>query len=592
MHNLGSLNGTENNFAVKTPVKKKLKRDDIIDNRKKRNSGKQHIDHKNRVKPAKEFKFHTCKCPYDCKSILEPERIEIFENFWQSGNWLSQENFISATCKSVPVRRNFVGPDSSRNLTLQYTLKGKRVCREVYLCTLGLSKKRVHYCVKIKAKGSCLVSPDKRGKHSKTKWNTPTIRNHVKEFIKRFPKYRSHYSDSQKIYFHPDLNFTKIYDIYSKDASIPNEQKFKESSFRTEFKKYNLAIYMNKKDTCLSCDTFKIKIDSCSDDECKVTLCNERSKHHAEVRAVKTRKDWAKSDKSDEILKISFDMQKIMSFPHLRTSVTYYKRQLSFLNFSIYNFETENDVFHFWNECEGKKGSIEIASCLFDFLSNYDLTKIKKVFSMSDACGGQNRNRCIVAFMMTFVNNHEMVDEWEHCFFVSGHSFMANDSHFGMLEKAKNNCSHLFSPDDWIYMIPNINDKFSAVKMGGKFREFDLLLKRFTFRSKNVDGDSFNWMNLKSFTVRKNSTIMSYKTSHLPDAPIMEIDFGKRGSSNISLDVPSLGERAIPLSFDKYKDICSLLELIPPFYREAYKALPHKGKPNVGDEFEFLDDDE
>ena len=186
---------------------------------------------------------------------------------------------------------------------------------------------------------------------------------------------------------------------------------------------------------------------------------------------------------------------------------------------------------------------MEVSSSLDHFLfNNCDLSNVNQIYSMSDVCPGQNRNRTLVSYIMYFVNNHPTVDEWEHQYFISGHSFMANDSHFGILERAKNQSRCLYSPKDWILTVQQLNDKFTVSEMNSQFKDFSVLLKHLTFRGKNASGNQFNWMHLKYFKVTKGSTILRYKTSNLPDAPIMEIDFGKRGHSLKNVNVPLFGE--------------------------------------------------
>ena len=71
-----------------------------------------------------------------------------------------------------------------------------------------------------------MISPDKRGKTKTSRFkNKELVVTHIKQFLSKFPKYKSHYSPSEKIYFHPNLTLKEIYEIYLSDDNIPKEYK-------------------------------------------------------------------------------------------------------------------------------------------------------------------------------------------------------------------------------------------------------------------------------------------------------------------------------------------------------------------------------
>ena len=171
----------------------------------------------------------------------------------------------------------------------------------------------------------------------------------------------------------------------------------------------------------------------------------------------------------------------------MNTSIIYYKRQLSVFNFGVNDLTHRNSSFFVWDETEGKKGSLEVSSALNAFFDTVDLSTVRKIKSFSDTCGGQNRNKQLLAFMMHTCNVRN-INEWEHVYLESGHSYLPNDTDFSTLEKIKHNrCIH--SPPDWYLMMGNSGIKFKVIEMKNKFNNYVPLLNnlKFSGSGKNMD---------------------------------------------------------------------------------------------------------
>ena len=146
-------------------------------------------------------------------------------------------------------------------------------------------------------------------------------------------------------------------------------------------------------------------------------------------------------------------------------------------------------------------------------MNTQDLSKVKKVITFSDSCGGQNRNRFVVAFMMHICAIKGF--EWGHYYMESGHSFLPNDSDFGAIERKKKQYRSVFHPDEWIEVIQNSKTKnpFNIIRMKGCFKELADLTEEFTFRTTGTEGEIFNWLKLKFFSLTPRSPMMELKTS-------------------------------------------------------------------------------
>ena len=139
----------------------------------------------------------------------------------------------------------------------------------------------------------------------------------------------------------------------------------------------------------------------------------------------------------------------------------------------------------------------------------------------------------------------------------------------------------------WESIISECN--FDIIKMKGKFQDISTLSKQHIFRSVNTNGDKFNWLKLKWLRISSDSNgIMEYKESCAEDEPVKYIDFSGRNVEEEVHDIPPLYEVPPQISQEKFKDIQSLLQYVPPVYHSFYENLPHKSNSSV--EMENIDE--
>ena len=84
---------------------------------------------------------------------------------------------------------------------------------------------------------------------------------------------------------------------------------------------------------------------------------------------------------------------------------------------------------------------------------------------------------------------------------VSGYSFLANDSEFGLIESASKKKQHIYTPEDWVQIIKSSKQKNPHLKVINMKREEFLSTKTLeeaiTNRKKTADGWVFNWLNIR-----------------------------------------------------------------------------------------------
>ena len=93
----------------------------------------------------------------------------------------------------------------------------------------------------------------------------------------------------------------------------------------------------------------------------------------------------------------------------------------------------------------GNKGSNEVGSGLYKLLKENH--KAKKVTLISDACGGQTRNKKIAALCL-FLVRHTQIEEIDHIFMVSGYSHIEVDSMHATIED-KSKSLQIYKPEHW-----------------------------------------------------------------------------------------------------------------------------------------------
>ncbi|KAJ8866869.1 hypothetical protein PR048_032731 [Dryococelus australis] len=103
-----------------------------------------------------------------------------------------------------------------------------------------------------------------------------------------------------------------------------------------------------------------------------------------------------------------------------------------------------------WNELEGKRGAVEIATCMYDYMMSQQ--NIEEVRIISDGCGGQQKNVIFVSMCVTLCQTHPGLRTIDHKFFESGHTEMECDSMHSKIEKKSKNVP-VYVPEGWAQII-------------------------------------------------------------------------------------------------------------------------------------------
>lgn len=556
-----------------------------------RNSGKSYTTKKGKVVPEKKFSNFNCSCSKKCSTLLSlAQREKLFEKFYKLENFDLQTVYIRERVQVKEKARAYTkkAETSRRKYSRCFCLPDERgtdviVCKRFFLKSFGISNGRLSRALKGKEKGSP-PHKDQRGKAPPANKTPDEKVKRVETFIQNFPSYASHYGREKagtRRYLSPDLNITIMYDLYKTELEKESQPApVSAFVFRKIFNEnFNLHFHPPITDSCRRCDEFQVKLKQATGEE-RRKLEFEKELHHRKAEAARDgmKMDAERGKNTDnDVTVIAFDLMKTLPTPVISTGICYYKRQLWTYCLGVHNLSTNEAFLYVWDEAIASRGAQEIASCLMHFIRNH--VKTTELIMYSDQCGGQNRNIKMYSFcnFITCSSNF-VVNRIDHKFLVSGHSYLACDEDFGLIEKRKKYHSNIYVPDDWVPVFKEARKRkpFIVIKMRTEdFFSSKELEERITNRKTNAEKAQVQWLKIQWIQISRDLPyIMRYKYSNNEDPPFYEVNLAKRNTSTrpeISLSI--LYPRGRPVTKAKKQDLIDLLPFIPPICHDFYKNL-------------------
>lgn len=463
-----------NNTTIKQSGRKRIRHSDqwLCNVRKQKSvSGKEYVSKKGKVVPAKTIK-PPCSCKLKCYDKLsENERQEIFNSYWNEKNTNDiKRQFVSSCVDSQPIarsRKRNADSGKVKENTLFYSFivnkRSVRVCKVMFLNTLGISNKVVVNVLKKIQQGG-IIQPDLRGKHSPSNKTPTEILENVKNHISSFPNYESHYSREKtaKKYLGPELNITKMFNLYSShcaENNIDPKLVAKQWLYFDVFNKhFNLSFKSPETDTCDICDSFSAKLKGELSPEQRDDLQTEQEAHLAES---KRRYDLKGSDtklsKENPAHKVlTGDLQKCLATPLITNSISFYKRKLWTLNFTLYDCYDSSVHCMMWDETKGARGGNEVASSLLKWADNViPGSAIQDITIWTDNCYGQNKNKSIVMAFFFILKTYPQILRINQKFLLKGHTHMEADTVHGHIERKRKKTPNMsiLTPWDWQQLV-------------------------------------------------------------------------------------------------------------------------------------------
>lgn len=485
--------------------------------------GKAHKSKTNKTIPAKTFHGQISCCKLNCASKITLQRQqEIFSKYYNSYNWAVKTMFIRANIIQVAhASPNILNPIRLlhvRNYKYQYTFADeigsrKVVCKKFFLNCLQITSSRVYRAI-----STTRINPDpkeRRGCAPSARKTSEGDKKFLKEFINKFPRYKSHYGRTytDREYLSPNLNISKMYREYELICSFELRPILSKHIFRETFnKEFNLAFKRPRIDTCKVCDELNIKLsDYTLSYEQRLVQQQNKDKHDETVREIKSEflDDIDVASLSNEKMQcLTFDLQKTLETPSLSTSEFYYKRKLWTYNLCIYDEVHRTAFMYVWSENIASRGAQEIGSALKYHIENNIHENTKHMVLYSDACVSQNKNIKLTLLLKKILSNSRNLETITQKFFVSGHSYNSCDRCFGLIEKQKRVTSEIFAVEHWVELISRAkkNEPFFKVERmkSNMFFSTEQLEKRITNRKVDVNGIKINWHDIKQIVNRKN----------------------------------------------------------------------------------------
>lgn len=335
-----------------------------------------------------------------------------------------------------------------------------RLCKNAFLEVTGLSRFRIERVVKLFLhKGE--IPRERRGGDRVGNRNIDK-KNKIKIFVESLKCVESHYcrsKTSERMYLPCELNFKKLYSIYS--SKTEENHRVKLNYFREYVNiNYNIGFGSPKTDVCSTCLRTDEKMKTTLTEEEKQNLITEQRVHKLKAKA------FFKLLKTEypNVQNFSFDCQKNLALPKLPDQACYFSQQLNYYNFTIVSGTSKGSldpshVFSYlWLETEASKDSNAIASAVHDFLKKFQFKETTEVVRLfADGCGGQNKNVTMMAMLSSWLlrDAPQTVKAIEMVFPIVGHSFMPPDRVFGVIEKHLKKKATIINPKEYDDIIKN-----------------------------------------------------------------------------------------------------------------------------------------
>ena len=241
-----------------------------------------------------------------------------------------------------------------------------------------------------------------------------------------------------------------------------------------------------------------------------------------------------------------------------------------------------------WWETQGKRGSCEIASCLYYF--NQKIGNKMELIYFSDTCTGQQRNLYFCMMCLYSVVNFP-IQVITHNYFERGHSQMEGDRVHSTIETSTKKLE-IYSPSDWISAIKNAKKSIPKYEVKEITTEMIIDFKEFSDKTvtnrKKIDdsGETLMWTKVHSFQYRKEApNKIFFKYDYDEPYRSLTITRGRRQNApNIKdYSLKKLYTQKITITDAKYTDLMSLCKkgFIPEVHHRFYQQLPHSSQTGL-----------
>lgn len=362
---------------------------------------------------------------------------------------------------SIARKRSITGTHRGKSFQTKYFVRKNDnndvlpVCQKAFLGILQVKRARVEFVTKQFFHTGNVPTEKRGGDHCSQKFLAK--KESVMKFVSSLTCSELHYCHSPRgrKYLPSQLNITLLHRMYNEQTDV--ELQVKESYFRYIFNtQFNIGFGSPRVDMCSACIEFKEHLKLEKNPEVRLQIEMQKQIHKKRAKAFYS----LLQEKPEETVTLSFDCQKNLPLPQIPDQEAYYRRQIYLYNFSVVvgssddKLNTCNCTSYVWTENVHKKGSNEISSCLFHSLKKLNLEGIKKIRLFADGCGGQNKNKTLLAMVSNWLlQTLSCVQEVEIFFPIRGHSFIPPDRLFGLCAKDISKRQVIENPEEYLKII-------------------------------------------------------------------------------------------------------------------------------------------
>jgi hypothetical protein len=184
-----------------------------------------------------------------------------------------------------------------------------------------------------------------------------------------------------------------------------------------------------------------------------------------------------------------------------------------------------------WDETVSARGSNEISSCLYHYLTS-EKFDTSDVVLFSNNCYGQNKNYTVAAMFQKVLVDNFCLKTITHKFLEVGHTHLECDGVHGQIEKKKKRYGLPIShPHDWRQLVRSCNCEvvnmtrenflnFAAYNKSNFLQKFKVMLAG--------EPVNINWRNIRAVKVVAGEFDAVYLKEFVTDDHFMIADRGKR----------------------------------------------------------------
>ncbi|KAL4702966.1 hypothetical protein ACJJTC_008744 [Scirpophaga incertulas] len=518
------------------------------------------------------------KCIRQCTfNITEEERRTIWQNYWNL-DVQRRRDFISRNVENNKKATRYSN-STKRNHTYVYKLLDRRVCKTMFIHTLGYTNDQAVSAVmranfkmcKTSVSAKISAAPDMRGRHNPKHALSADYVEEIDSFIELFHPTTSHYRlehAPNRRYLPSGLTLSRMFIFLKSHLQRKGLNSCSWATFHKRIKLKNISTQLPMQDKCSKCeahDTAHPKLpreENIPDHvclECNCEVCGQYPQHiiNKKVSRDHMNMDNLEAEKEDSKIGLfTVDMQKCITMPQLYNKEFFFSRKLNLFNETFAGIGKGNkaSTTMLWHEGESGRKAFDVATAYILFLKKY-CRDYKTVILYADNCNAQNKNKILYSALLRLINDcstDTLIIKIEYL--EPGHTYMSADSVHGSITNKLNRSGNLYDLNDYVLAISTSRKNLTTHVHDHN----DVML--FKNELKSAFPRNYNILSFKIVEFRRGEPKLFVKTNYQDD------DFKE-------LDVLTKIFKKQILSTMKKNDLLKLLQFMPKSRHQFFENL-------------------